>query len=100
MKADDIQKVAKNYHNWQQVGFENTYKNISEFCYSAHIDEVRKNDYSLVPSKYIEIVDRDSNIDFDTEVQRIQKEFKELLAEEEASKNKLKEAFISLGYEI
>jgi type I restriction enzyme M protein len=100
LTADDIQKVAENYHNWQQVGYKNTYKNVSEFCYSAHIDEVRKNDYSLVPSKYIEFVDRDSNIDFDTEMQRIQKEFKELLAEEEASKNQLKEAFKSLGYEI
>ena len=33
-------------------------------------------------NKFVEFVDRDSGIDFDTEMKRIQKDFRELLQEE------------------
>jgi type I restriction enzyme M protein len=100
LTAEDIEKVALNYHNWQQVDYETTYKDIPEFCYSAKIEKIKDNDFSLVPSKYIEFVDRDSNIDFDAEMKRIQQEFKTLLSEEEESQEQLREAFKGLGYEI
>lgn len=97
---EDIAKVAQNYHNWQQVDFETTYKNIPEFCYSADFEEVKSNDFSLVPSKYIKFVDADSNIDFDKEMKRIQSEFKTLIKEEKESQAELIEAFKVLGYEL
>ena len=100
LTSDDITKVAENYHNWQQTSVETKYKNIPEYCYSATFEEVKKNDFSLVPSKYIEFVDRDSTIEFDTEMQRIQKEFKTILSEEVDSQNQLRTAFKGLGYEI
>lgn len=100
LTTDDITKVAKNYHNWQQTTFETNYKNIPEYCYSASIKELQENDFSLVPSKYIEFIDRDSTIDFDTEMLRIQKEFKDILQEEIDSQNQLRNAFKGLGYEI
>lgn len=100
LTAEDIEKVALNYHNWQQTDYKNTYKNVPEYCYSASFEELKANNFSLVPSKYIEFEDRDSNIDFDTEMKRIQQEFKTLLTEEEDSQNQLKEAFKGLGYEI
>jgi type I restriction enzyme M protein len=96
----EVDQVATNYHNWQQADWKTTYKDIPEFCYSASFDQIAKNDYSLVPSKYIEFVDRDSGIDFDTEMKRIQKDFKELLKEEKASQEQLINAFKVLGYEL
>ena len=59
-----------------------------------------KKDYSLVPSKYIEFVNRDENIDFDTKMKGLQAELKDLLAQEEVSKADLQNVFKSLGYEI
>ncbi|MFW5983213.1 MAG: N-6 DNA methylase [bacterium] len=100
LTTEDIRKVAENYHNWQQVDYNITYKDVPEYCYSANIEEVRANNYSLIPSKYIEFVDQDSHIDFDTEMKRIQQKFKFLLTEEEESQQQLKEAFNGLGYEI
>lgn len=97
---EDIAKVAQNYHNWQQMDFKDTYKNIPEFCYSADFEEVKSNDFSLVPSKYIKFVDADSNIDFDKEMKRIQSEFKTLIKEEKESQAELIEAFKVLGYEL
>lgn len=97
---EEIAKVAENYHNWQQVNNGTTYKNIPEYCYSANFEEIQANDFSLVPSKYIEFIYRDSKIDFDTEMKRIQKDFKTLLEEEKESQEQLINAFKVLGYEL
>jgi len=93
-----IKDIGLTYHTWQQVG--NSYKDIPEYCYSASIDEVVKKDFSLVPSKYIEFVNRDENIDFDERMQSLQTEFAKLLKTEAASKNDLLTVFKELGYEI
>ncbi len=63
--TDEIYK--RYYSNLSYIGNKKikTYKNIPEYCYSASLDEVEKKDFSLVPSKYIEFVNRDENIDFD-----------------------------------
>src|SRR6056297_2330685 len=97
---EHIEKIAKTYHTWQQTIAAKEYKNEPEYCYSATIDEVRNKDYSLVPSKYIEFVNRDENIDFDEKMNRLQQEFVELLKEEQKSKEELLKVFKELGYEI
>ena len=97
---EDITKVADNFHNWQQKENGTKYKNIPEYCYSANFEELQANDFSLVPSKYIEFIDRDSKIDFDTEMKRVQKDFKTLLKEEKESQDQLINAFKILGYEL
>jgi type I restriction enzyme M protein len=117
---DDIKKITGTYHQWQTATMINDkllmvnvdesinhssltinhYKDIPEFCYSASFDEVAKKDFSLVPSKYIEFVNRDENIDFDEKMKSLQTEFAELLKAEEQSKTDLLKVFMELGYEI
>ena len=97
---DDRKKVADVYHAWQQVGHEDIYKNIPEFCYSASFDEVEEKGFTLVPSRYIEFVNRDENIDFDTKMKALQEDLKNLLVQEEKSKADLLAVFKELGYEI
>jgi type I restriction enzyme M protein len=92
----DISKITGTYHQWQTIEVEN----IPEFCYSASLDEVAKKDFSLVPSKYIEFVNRDESIDFDEKMQILQTEFADLLKAEAYSKNDLLTVFKELGYEI
>jgi type I restriction enzyme M protein len=98
----DIQKVVNTYHQWQNLNSigELQFAPIPEFCYSASIDEIAKKDFSLVPSKYIEFVNRDENIDFDEKMQSLKSEFAELLKAEELSKKELLNVFETLGYKI
>ena len=93
-------KVTTLYHLWQSINYETEYKNIPEFCYSADISEIEEKGYTLVPSRYIEFVNRDENIDFDTKMKSLQAELTELLKEEEKSKADLLDVFKELGYEI
>lgn len=95
---ENISDISTTYHNWQQSNL--NYKDIPEFCYSASIEEVRMKGYSLVPSKYVEFVNRDENIDFDEKMKSMQTEFKSLLQTEIQSKNDLMTVFKELGYEI
>ena len=97
---EDRAIVTEVYHNWQQEDFEKTYKNVPEFCYSASFDEVKEKGFTLVPSRYIEFVNHDENIDFDTKMKSLQSELKELLIAEEKSKEDLLSVFKELGYEI
>jgi type I restriction enzyme M protein len=117
-----IKDIASTYHTWQTASMVNDkwliinedaasdinhlpltvnhYKDIPEYCYSASLDEVAKKDFSLVPSKYIEFVNRDENIDFDEKMQALQNEFADLLKAEATSKNDLLTVFKELGYDI
>ena len=63
-------------------------------------EEVKEKGFTLVPSRYIEFVNRDENIDFDTKMKSLQGELKELLVQEEKSKSDLLAVFKELGYEI
>ena len=92
----DIQQVVQTYHHWQTKEIEN----IPEFCYAATLEEVIKKDFSLVPSKYIEFVNRDENIDFDEKMNVLKTEFADLLKAEEESKSDLLTVFKELGFEI
>ena len=96
----DIQDFANTLHTWQQVGAEDNYKDIAEYCYSAKKTEVSAKDYSLVPSKYIEFINRDENVNFDDKMNSLRGDLGSLLVKEEQSKNYLLNVFKELGYEI
>ena len=97
---EQIADIARNIHNWQREGYETTYKNIPEYCYSASLDEIERKGWSLVPSKYIEFKNRDAAIDFDARMRELQSEMRELLNQEEKSKTELKVLFEKLGYTL
>lgn len=95
---ENIKEITEAYHNWQS-NYSN-YQNVPEFCYSATLEEVNKKDFSLVPSKYIEFVNRDENIDFDEKMTALKTEIGELLQQEAQSKQDLLKVFKELGFEI
>jgi type I restriction enzyme M protein len=92
----DIQKVVGTYRLWQTEKIQN----VPEFCYVAYRQEVIRKDFSLVPSKYIEFVNRDENIDFEEKMASLQIELTNLLKAEGESRNDLLRVFKELGYEI
>lgn len=100
LTEEDRAKVTGVFHAWQQEGYETTYENVPEFCYSASYDEVKEKDFTLVPSRYIEFVNRDENVDYESKMASLQSELTDLLKQEEESKKQLLDVFKELGYEI
>ena len=96
---EQIAKVKEVYSAWQNSNT-SEYCDVAEFCKSASIDEIRRTNYSLAPSKYIEFVDRDLDIDYKKEMARIQEEMKVVMKAEKKSQQMLEKAFRGIGYEI
>lgn len=97
---EEITSIATHYHNWQQNNWKETYQNIPEYSYSASLEEIRKKDYSLVPSKYIEFVNRDENLDYDEQMKSLQADLKHLFQQENQLKDEVSNVFKTLGYEL
>lgn len=100
LSAQNIADVAAVYHAWQQEGFDTSVKGVPEFWYNATLEEVASKGYSLVPSKYVEFINRDENIDFESKMKSLQEEMKSLLKEEEKSRNAVKALFEELGFSL
>jgi len=96
--TEQVQDIASTYHTWQQDATD--YQNVPEYCYSASRAEVAAKDFSLVPSKYIEFVNRDEYIDFAEQMTGLKTEFATLLQAEAESKKELLNVFKELGYAI
>lgn len=97
---DDIQNITTTYHNWQQEAWTETYENIPEYCYSASLEDIRKKDYSLVPSKYIEFVNRDESLDYAEQMQSLQTDLQNLFKQEAELKQQVQNVFKELGYKL
>lgn len=99
--ADQIAQVKAIYDSWQEV--DGGYKDVAELCKSVTLKGeggLQENGFTLTPSKYIEFVDHDLDIDFGKEMNRIQKEMREVLSSEKESQAMLEDAFKGLGYGI
>lgn len=92
-----IANIKKMYTDWQTG---KGYADVPELCKSATIDDIRTKDYSLAPSKYIEFIDRDLEIDYSVEMKRIQGEMRKIVKAEKQSQAMLTKAFKGIGYGI
>ena len=113
LSDDQIAKIKEVYNNWQSVD-RARYSDVPEFCKSVKIHNsdlteeellngtvtIEKQNYALMPSKYIEFIDHDLDIDYDKEMQRIQKEMRDVIKREKESQELLTIAFKGIGYGI
>ncbi len=100
LSDDQINKAVDIYHTWQSDGTNGTKYEVPELYRSVGIDEIEKNNWTLLPSKYIEFIDHDLDIDYEKEMKRIQNEMKEIMAQEKNSQKMLLEAFKGIGFDI
>ena len=96
--TEQIERAASIYHAWQDEGTDGSRYEVPELYRSVGMAEIEKNGWSLIPSKYIEFVDHDLEIDFAAEMGRIRKEMSEVLAQEKQSQKMLVKAFKGIGY--
>lgn len=110
---EQIAEVKKVYSAWQSADTSG-YQDVPEFCRSTKIWEkdlteedrkrglisIESKNFSLAPSKYIEFIDHDLDIDYPAEMARIQTEMQEVMAAEKRSQKMLEDAFRGIGYGI
>jgi type I restriction enzyme M protein len=78
---EDIKKIANTYHEWRNL--DGNYEDISGFCKSASIEEIKELDYVLTPGRYVGLAEEEDDFDFNERFTKLRAEFEEQLKEEE-----------------
>lgn len=95
-----IERAADIYHTWQSECTDGTKYEVPELYRSVGIAEIEEKGWALTPSKYIEFIDHDLEIDYEKEMARIQAEMQDILKQEKKSQQMLEDAFRGIGYGI
>ena len=95
-----IEKASAIYHTWQNEGTDGTNYGVPELYRSVGIKEIEDKGWALTPSKYIEFIDHDLDIDYEKEMSRIQEEMQDIMKAEKKSQQMLEDAFRGIGYGI
>lgn len=98
--TEQVERAADIYHIWQSEGTDGENYALPELYRSVKIDEIEAHGWSLIPSKYIDFIDHDLEIDFEAEMARIRQEMRLIMYREKLSQKMLEDAFRGIGYEI
>ena len=88
-----IERASSIYHTWQNEGTDGTNYEMPELYRSVGIKEIESKGWALTPSKYIEFIDHDLDIDYEKEMSRIQAEMQDIMKAEKKSQQMLEDAF-------
>ena len=100
LDSKQIERAADIYHIWQCEGVNGMDYEVPELYRSVGIEEIENKGWALTPSKYIEFIDHDLEIDYPAEMARIQKEMQDVITAEKQSQKMLEDAFRGIGYGI
>lgn len=98
--SEQIKRASDIYHTWQSEGCDGAKYEVPELYRSVGIAEIETKSWALTPSKYIEFIDHDLEIDYEKEMARIQEEMQEIMKDEKKSQQMLEDAFRGIGYGI
>lgn len=91
---EQIAAVVKIYQDWQAKGGEYAKP---ELYRAVKKEEIAANNWSLVPSRYIEFVDRDTELDYETALKTAGAAATDLLKRQDENAKRLAAAFKALG---
>ncbi|GAB4405512.1 MAG: class I SAM-dependent DNA methyltransferase [Anaerolineales bacterium] len=95
----DIAQIADTYHAWRNRGGD--YSDKPGFCKSATLDEVRANNYVLMPGRYVGTEEiEDDGIPFDEKMNALTAKLAEQFARGDQLQKTIRENLKGIGYEF
>lgn len=93
---EDIQKIADTFHAWQQG---EGYQDVSGFCYSAKLEDVRKHEHVLTPGRYVGAAEQEEDGEpFAEKMQRLTAKLDDQFAEGSKLEAEIRKNLAGLGY--
>lgn len=75
---EHIQKIANTVRAWRGESGAGKYEDVSGFCKSATIEDIKKNGYVLTPGRYVGLADaEDDSISFEEKMVKLSSELKD-----------------------
>ena len=100
LSTEQIERAAAIYHAWQSEGTDGSTYAEPELYRSVNLKDIETNSFSLVPSRYIEFVDRDREIDYEKVMSESAVKVADILSRQQANQAALEKAFAALGYKL
>jgi len=95
---DDIKKISETFHNWQQG---NNYEDELGFCYSAKVEDMKKQDFVLTPGRYVGAVEvEDDGIPIKEKVDGLTSILEEQFKEGRSLEDEIQASLKELRYEV
>jgi len=99
LEQADIDLVSSTYHKWRNVN--GGYSDIAGFCKSSTLEEVRQNNYVLMPGRYVGTEDEQTDdMPFDKKMQSLTAKLAEQFAKDNILENTIRENLKQIGYEF
>ncbi len=95
---DQVARLVDIYHTWQSPETKPCEFAKPELYRAASTNEISTNGWSLVPSRYIEFVDRDTNLDYNAILSEAADRTRELIDRQTKNQEALRSAFAALGF--
>lgn len=96
---EDIAKIADTYHAWRGEG--GVYEDQPGFCKAATMDEVRTNNYVLMPGRYVGTEEaEDDGIPFEEKMNALTAKLAEQFARGNELQQRIRENLKGIGYDF
>ena len=99
LTSEDIAKIAGEYHAWRGDKGAGKYEDISGFCKSATLDEIRAHGHVLTPGRYVGAADiEDDGEPFEQKMKRLTMTMEEQFTESAKLEKVIRQNLKGLGY--
>lgn len=96
---EDIAQISGTYHAWRGEGEE--YADIPGFCKAATLDEVRANNYVLMPGRYVGTEEaEDDGVPFEEKMATLTEQLSEQFAKGIELQERIRENLKGIGYDL
>lgn len=94
---DDIKKLADTFEAFQ----EGTLEDVKGFCFTADLEDIKKQGYILTPGRYVGIEEQaDDGEPFEEKMERLTSELSSMFEKSHALEDEIKKNLRAIGYEI
>src|SRR3989344_802612 len=96
---EHIAKIANTVRAWRGEKDAGEYQDISGFCRSANLEDIKKNGYVLTPGRYVGLVDvEDDGISFEEKMQKLSSELRDAFEKGRVLESEIEKNLKELGF--
>ena len=99
LREEDIEKIFSTYHSWRGKLKNQKYQDITGFCKSVSLEEIRKHDWVLTPGRYVGTdVEEDNEEVFEEKMKKLTLELTNQMKESKKLDVDIKKNLESIGF--
>lgn len=96
---EQIEKITNTVRTWRGEKNAGKYDDLSGFCKSASLEEIKKNGYVLTPGRYVGLADtQDDGISFEEKMEKLSSELRDAFAKGRDLEKEIEKNLKDLGF--